>query len=252
MMFTAAATPSEMLVWPCGGSLAARIANGEANASPSVVAVCEKTVNEHGPLAIATSSEKHSRASWVRRPMLPLLSSTKWNRVGGLLESAGCSASKVKPITQVLLSREARRARASGRPPHSEAVWPNDDARFSIGGGGNSWAQVHSAESQALTTACECERERINVGKAGGGGGKPARMDRPRLMATARPKSTRLSTRPCPMSSPMALQVSVRLPMLAHHELRRCSAALAALPWVEPSTRRGGVVVLATTPWQQS
>mmetsp|Transcript_45952 Transcript_45952/g.131175 ORF Transcript_45952/g.131175 Transcript_45952/m.131175 type:complete len:208 (-) Transcript_45952:742-1365(-) len=122
MMFTAAATPSEMLVWPCGGSLAARIAAGEAKASPRVVAVWENTVNEQGPFATVTSSEKHSRASWVRPLMLPLLSRTKWKRVGGRCLSAGCSASKVRPITQVFSSSQSRRARTSGRPSPAKAA----------------------------------------------------------------------------------------------------------------------------------
>merc|ERR1719203_607318 len=110
MISTAAATPTEGRVFPCRGRTAARIEAGEVKASPSKIALPENTVREQGPLATLTSSEKQVRASSVNCLMLELLSSTKWNRVGGRFRRTGCSEDTLKPTTQVLPSSSIWRA----------------------------------------------------------------------------------------------------------------------------------------------
>jgi len=117
MMPSAASMPAVMLVVPCAGSATAHMAAAVQKSLPITFASWLKTVSEQGPFASPTSSEKHFLACSVVWRMLPLLSSTKWNRVGGRVTTAGCSLLKPRPTTQVLPSpRAMQRARAcSGR-----------------------------------------------------------------------------------------------------------------------------------------
>mmetsp|Transcript_115697 Transcript_115697/g.248579 ORF Transcript_115697/g.248579 Transcript_115697/m.248579 type:complete len:263 (-) Transcript_115697:365-1153(-) len=237
MTSTAASTPAEMLVCPCRGSGTARMAAGDRNDSPSTVASASKTVSEHGPLAKCSSSEKQARASPVLRPMLPLLSSTKWKRVGVRCRLAGWSALSERLTAQTPSSSSAQRARAVGSPlgPCAPATprAPCEAERRGLLGDGTS--------GNAAGTSATSERARVRC--AGGGGGAAPRRLSPRATAPARPREALAGHAPDASASATAPNVSAGEAwrcFFCHHAARRSNwRSCQALPLQVPRTTWG-------------
>mmetsp|Transcript_43851 Transcript_43851/g.121308 ORF Transcript_43851/g.121308 Transcript_43851/m.121308 type:complete len:282 (+) Transcript_43851:3450-4295(+) len=176
--------PSVMLVLLCGGSGALRISDALVKASPISLASDMKTVNEHGPLAAPTSSEKQVRANSVLRPMLPLLSSTKWKRVGVRWTSAGWFPDSRTPITQWPLLSLMHLARAQATRTLSSNC---ASLRADINGN----CQSRSTTRKARATSA-LSRTQLSFSKA------PTRPEKSRISCTvAQPSETSASrTRP--------------------------------------------------------